>query len=91
MIEAAARLFVEQGFGATSINQIAAAAEVSAPTSYATFGSKAGVLARAIDVAVVGDYEDVPVVDRVLSLIEEAGPQELRQFAAAAHFIRTIK
>ncbi|VAZ75929.1 hypothetical protein LAUMK4_02736 [Mycobacterium persicum] len=90
VIDAAARLFIEQGFGATSIDQIAAAAEVSAPTIYATFGSKAGVLARAIDVAVVGDYEDVPVVDRVLSLIGEAGPQALRQFAAVARFIHTI-
>ncbi|VBA58345.1 TetR/AcrR family transcriptional regulator [Mycobacterium attenuatum] len=90
VIEAATGLFVEQGFGATSIDQIAAAAEVSAPTVYATFGSKAGVLARAIDVAVVGDYQDVPAVDRVLSLVEEAGPQLIRQFAAVAQFIHHI-
>lgn len=48
------------------------------------------MLARAIDVALVGDYSDVPVVDRILSLIEESGTQELRQFAAVAHFIRTV-
>ena len=90
IIDAATALFVEQGFGATSIDQIAAAANVSAPTVYATFGSKAGVLARAIDVAVVGDYEDVPLLDRVLSLIKKSGTQELRQLAAVAHFIRTL-
>lgn len=90
IIDAATDLFVEQGFGATSIDQIAAAADVSAPTVYATFGSKAGVLARAIDVALVGDYEDIPLVDRALRLIEKSGTQELRQFAAVAHFIRTL-
>ena len=90
IIEAATALFIEQGFGATSIDQIAAAADVSSPTVYATFGSKAGVLARAIDVATVGDYEDVPLIDRAVRLIEESGTRELRQFAVAAHFIRTL-
>ena len=90
VIEAAGDLFVKQGFGATSVDQIAAAARVSAPTIYATFGSKAGVLARAIDVAVVGDYDDVPALDRVLRLVGEAGPQEPAQFAAIARFIHTI-
>jgi AcrR family transcriptional regulator len=90
IIDAATDLLVEQGFGATSIDQIAAAADVSSPTVYATFGSKAGVLARAIDVALVGDYEDIPLVDRALSLIEKSGTRELRQCAAVAHFIRTL-
>lgn len=39
IVDAATDLFVEQGFSATSIDQIAAAADVSAPTIYATFGS----------------------------------------------------
>jgi AcrR family transcriptional regulator len=90
IVDAATALFVEQGFSVTSIDQIAAAADVSTPTVYATFGSKAGVLARAIDVAVVGDYQDIPLVERVLSFIEKSGTQELRQFAAVAHFIRTL-
>jgi AcrR family transcriptional regulator len=90
IIDAATALFVEQGFAATSIDQIAAAADVSSPTVYATFGSKAGVLARAIDVAVVGDYEEVPLVDRLLSVIEKSGTDKLRQFAAGAQFIRTL-
>lgn len=90
IIAAAMRLFVEQGFGATSIDQIAAMADVSSPTVYATFGSKAGLLARVIDVAVAGDDEEVPLVDRALTLIEKSGIEELRQGAAIAHFIRTL-
>jgi hypothetical protein len=48
------------------------------------------VLVRAIDVAAAGDYEEVPLIDRVLSVIEECGTQEVRQFAAVAHFTRTL-
>jgi AcrR family transcriptional regulator len=88
--DAATALFVEQGFGATSIDQIAAAADVSSPTVYATFGSKAGVLARAIDVATVGDYEDIPLIERAVSRIEKSGTQTPPQFAAGAQFIRTL-
>jgi AcrR family transcriptional regulator len=90
IIEAATALFAAQGFGATSIDQIAAAADVSSPTVYASFGSKAGVLARAIDVATVGDYDDIPLVGRVMGRIEKSGGRELRQFAAAAAFVRTL-
>ena len=65
IVAAATDLFIQQGFGATSINQIASAADVSAQTIYATYTSKAGVLAKAIDVAVAGDFDDVPVIERV--------------------------
>lgn len=90
IVDAATALFVEQGLGATSIDQIAAAADVSSPTVYATFGSKAGVLARAIDVATVGDYQDIPLVERAVRRIEKSGTQTPRQFAASAQFIRTL-
>lgn len=55
IIEAARDLFLERGFGATSIEQVAKAAEVSVQTIYAAFKGKAGLLAAAIDVAVAGD------------------------------------
>lgn len=64
IVEGATGLFLDKGFGATSINEIAKAADVSAQTVYATFGSKAAVLARAVDVAIVGDFDDVAMVDR---------------------------
>lgn len=90
IIEAASDLFLGQGFGATSVDQIAAAAEVSAPTVYATFGSKAGLLARVIDVAVVGDHDAVPLADRAMTVVDGADTQGLRQFAAVAGFVRAI-
>lgn len=45
MLDAAERLFAERGFADATIAAIAAAAGVSAPTVYAVFGSKAGLLA----------------------------------------------
>ena len=64
VVEAATSLFVERGYAATSIASIAEAAEVAPQTIYATFGTKAAVLGAAIDVALAGDDEPVPVYDR---------------------------
>ena len=58
IVEAAQHLFLTQGYGATSIAAIAEAADVSAPTVYAQFESKAGILARMVGVAVAGDFDD---------------------------------
>jgi AcrR family transcriptional regulator len=55
VLEAATELFLEQGYGATSIDQIAAAAGVSSQSIYATFESKAGILERAVHLARTGD------------------------------------
>jgi AcrR family transcriptional regulator len=64
ILVAARELFIAQGYGPTTIAAIAAQAEVSVPTVYAGFETKAALLKRAIDVSIVGDDEDVPMVDR---------------------------
>ena len=53
VIESAHRLFVEQGYAATSIRAVAADASVSEQTVYRVFGDKAGLL-RAVLLAAVG-------------------------------------
>jgi len=55
VIDAAKDLFLTEGYGATSINEIARAADVSPQMIYASFGSKAGILAKLTDVVVAGD------------------------------------
>jgi AcrR family transcriptional regulator len=90
IVDAAGTLFVEQGFGATSIDQIAAAADVSPQTVYATYGSKAAVLSRAIDVAIVGDYGAVALADRMPVLADMSGGLHRINFAGAAHFVRAL-
>jgi AcrR family transcriptional regulator len=55
VLAAATELFLEQGYGATSIDQIARAADVSPQSVYATFESKAGILEGAVNLARAGD------------------------------------
>jgi AcrR family transcriptional regulator len=62
--EAAARLFIEHGYAATSMRDIASAAEVSEKTPYQIFGSKADLLRAVADQAVTGDDQAVPVAER---------------------------
>jgi AcrR family transcriptional regulator len=52
---AARRLFAERGYMETTIDAIAAEADLSAPTVYAAFGSKHGILSRLIDRLVSGE------------------------------------
>jgi AcrR family transcriptional regulator len=61
---AATRLFIERGYAATSMRDIAATAEVAEKTLYLTFGSKADLLRAVADQAVSGDDEPVPVAER---------------------------
>lgn len=90
IVTAATNLFVEQGFAATSIDQIARAAEVSPQTVYAAYGSKAGVLSRAIDLAVLGDFGPESLADRVPMLADMSSEPQRMFFATAAHFVREL-
>lgn len=63
VIAAAAALFVDRGYVATTIDDIAAAAGVSRPTVFSV-GSKAQLLALARDVAMAGDDAPVAVTQR---------------------------
>lgn len=90
IVDAASALFVEHGFGATSIDHIAAAADVSSPTVYATYGSKAGVLSAVIGAALVGDFDGIPVLDRAPDFANVSRGRYVARFAAYAKFIRTL-
>jgi len=64
IVRAARDLFIEQGFGRTTIADIARAAGVSVETIYAGFGNKATLLHRAWDITVGGDDQDVVFHER---------------------------
>ena len=64
IVDAAADLFVEHGYGATTLEQIAARAGVAVQTVYFHFGNKRTVLKEAVDVAAVGDDEQVALLER---------------------------
>lgn len=79
IVEAARRLFLAQGYVATTMEAIAAAAGVARPTVFAAFGSKAAILSRVIDRAIGGDEFLNPVTDRpwYRQLTEEPDPRGL--------------
>src|SRR5213075_3190407 len=64
VIDAARGLFLEKGYGATTIEAISERADVPAPTVYRLFASKHGILKSLLDVSIAGDDEEVPIADR---------------------------
>ncbi|MGY1728265.1 TetR/AcrR family transcriptional regulator [Geodermatophilus sp. SYSU D01062] len=60
VLEAATRCFVERGYAATTMRDVAAAAGVSVPTVFAQ-GGKAAVLLACVDRALVGSDDERPV------------------------------
>ena len=64
IIAAAAGLFAEGGYGPTTMEAIARRAGVAVQTVYATFGTKAGVVAALRDDCLTGDDQLVAVRDR---------------------------
>ncbi|WP_170119753.1 TetR/AcrR family transcriptional regulator [Branchiibius hedensis] len=71
VIDAARALFLDTGYGSTTIKQIAQRAGVSQETVYKRFGSKAAVLKCVYDVTLAGDLEDKPMADRGLRGLAE--------------------
>lgn len=64
IVKAARDLFLANGYGSASLNDIAAAAGVARPTVFAAFGSKPAILREVLDQALAGDDEPVPVAQR---------------------------
>jgi AcrR family transcriptional regulator len=81
IVDAAARLFIEHGYGATTVDAIAEAAGVSRKTVFASVGGKAQALKLAVDWAIVGDDEPVPLLDRPLVREGMAEPDARRILA----------
>jgi AcrR family transcriptional regulator len=65
IVAAAARLFVDNGFGRTTIGAIAEEAGVSRKTVFTAVGGKVAVLKLALDWAVAGDDEPATLEQRL--------------------------
>jgi TetR/AcrR family transcriptional regulator, regulator of autoinduction and epiphytic fitness len=74
ILDAAAALFIEHGYVATSFDTIAEAASVGRATVFAHFPRKSDLLKAAYDVILVGDDEPVPLPERPESLAVRADP-----------------
>jgi AcrR family transcriptional regulator len=84
IVRAAHTLFVEHGYAGTTLAAVAEAADVSVPTVYSRFPTKADLLRRTIEIALAGDDEPVAVADRPTAQWVQAAddPREmLRRYA----------
>jgi AcrR family transcriptional regulator len=87
ILDAAQELFVERGYVATTIADIADRAGVAPETIYSAFRNKRSLLKRLADVRAAGDDEPIPVAQRewIREIMEEPdGRRKLRLYAAAA-------
>ncbi len=74
IVDGARRVFIREGYAASSMSGIAAECGVSRETLYKTFGTKPRLLKAIYDVAVVGDHDAVPVAQRADYLAMLAEP-----------------
>src|SRR4051794_39568011 len=91
VVGAARDLFVELGWSRTTIDAVAARARVSRKTVFTSVGGKAALLKLALDWALVGDDEPVPMSARpVIAEMEElTEPREL--VARWARFVAELE
>jgi AcrR family transcriptional regulator len=90
ILDAAAELFLEQGYGRTTMKGIADAAGVARDTVHAVFGSKAKVLTSLIDLRLVPDDSVANVTQRPDALTIKNEPDQRRQIELFAEFIAEI-
>ena len=64
ILEAARRLFEQDGYASTSVPSIAAEADVAVKTVYLAFATKAGLLRAVWEARLGGDEEHIPVLER---------------------------
>ena len=91
ILDAAGRLFVRQGFTATSMASIAAEAGVALKTVYVAFETKSGVLRSLWNLRLRGDGEERAVQDRAwyLEVLAEHDPR--RRLLLNARNSREVK
>jgi AcrR family transcriptional regulator len=90
IVDAAAELFIADGYGATTLEQIAARAGVAVQTVYFHFGNKRTVLKEAVDIAAVGDDEPVALLERPWLDELRAEPDPRRMIALWVAYSVTI-
>jgi AcrR family transcriptional regulator len=88
-VDAAGELFVANGWAATGMREVAAAAGVALETVYSHFSSKRGLLRAVANAAVVGDDAPVPLAERPEFLAIGRGRRSAR-IAAAARLLTAV-
>ena len=81
VIDAARNLFVERGYGSTTVEAISTYSDVPPATVYRLFSSKRGILKALLDVSIAGDDEPVSLPDRPRVRESLADPDPKNQLA----------
>jgi AcrR family transcriptional regulator len=91
ILDAAQRLFVSQGYPATTMEAIAAEAGVALKTVYLAFATKSGLLRALWDLLLKGDEDEAAVDQRqwYLEVVNEPDPE--RQLRLNARNARAVK
>jgi len=90
IVTAAHDLFLAQGYAATTIDAVAQAARVSRRTVFNSVGGKAALLKLAVDWAVVGDDEPIPLADRPAVKAIQAEPDPRKALTLWAQMVTDI-
>jgi len=90
VVAAAGDLFLARGYPATTIEAVAAAADVPVASVYRLFGSKKAILSAVLQVAFVGDYEPVGLHDRPEARAAAAQPDPAALLAGWARVARSV-
>lgn len=91
ILEAAHRLFAEQGYAATTMAAIAAEANVASKTVYLAFETKSGVLRALWNRLLRGDQREVPVASREWYREAVEAPDPERKLRLNARNGRAVK
>lgn len=73
LVAAASALFVERGYAATTLADVAERADIASRTLYLHFATKAELLRRCVGVAIAGDARPIPLADRPAMELAMAG------------------
>lgn len=90
VIKAARELFVAQGYGATSLQEVAERAGVAVQTVYFVFGNKRTLFKDVVDTSIAGDAEPVATMDREWFRDACAAPTAAGQLRAHVRGTREI-
>jgi AcrR family transcriptional regulator len=90
IVRSAYELFVERGYGATTLQDIAEHAGVAVQTIYFTFGNKPSLLKELVDVTIAGDDEPIPTMKRAWFLDALATDTAEGQLRAHVHGTRQV-
>jgi AcrR family transcriptional regulator len=90
VVEAARELFVTQGYGATSLQEVADRAGVAVQTIYFVFHNKRTLFKDVVDASIAGDTEPVATMDREWFRAACAEPTAAGQLRAHVRGTREI-